>query len=351
MGGAEIQASPIYVDASNRRKTGMERNKTTVSGFLVGVIICASMACGSDFASEVVSYKGPFGTSLYDDPNSVLGKPTRWVYDFYGSDDVVACSLVFPAHFVDPNGQRLICTIGTNDINDINESAEIVVKFDHRVGDDPGNPYGIDFIVFGNSFFGGETDANVLPGEDMDEFILTNPATVLNEPVLVSVAQYPDGPWYTFHDGPYADSLFPTNAFAWDSNTKQWGEEQNWLRPVEPNLTLADFDGLSAADAIALYQGSAGGTGFDLKYLAEEDYSALAYDPNTHHKWIQYIKVQYLPGAEDAGEIDAFADVSGGCGDYKHPYPKGDINRDCIVNLADFAVVAENWLECTYECE
>jgi hypothetical protein len=35
------------------------------------------------------------------------------------------------------------------------------------------------------------------------------------------------------------------------------------------------------------------------------------------------------------------------CGDPNHPYPPGDINQDCNVNLLDLAVVALHWLECT----
>jgi hypothetical protein len=40
------------------------------------------------------------------------------------------------------------------------------------------------------------------------------------------------------------------------------------------------------------------------------------------------------------------------CGDYKHPYPSMDFNKDCRVNLADFALFAAHWMECTApECD
>lgn len=35
------------------------------------------------------------------------------------------------------------------------------------------------------------------------------------------------------------------------------------------------------------------------------------------------------------------------CGDPEHPYPTGDLNYDCRVNLADFSLLAANWLVCT----
>lgn len=40
------------------------------------------------------------------------------------------------------------------------------------------------------------------------------------------------------------------------------------------------------------------------------------------------------------------------CGDECHPYPSGDINKDCKVNFLDIAMVANSWLECTRpECD
>ncbi len=35
------------------------------------------------------------------------------------------------------------------------------------------------------------------------------------------------------------------------------------------------------------------------------------------------------------------------CGDQWHPYPVGDLNYDCHVDLLDFATFATHWLECT----
>ena len=35
------------------------------------------------------------------------------------------------------------------------------------------------------------------------------------------------------------------------------------------------------------------------------------------------------------------------CGDTEHPYPTGDLNQDCEVDLDDFAILAVHWMECT----
>ena len=32
------------------------------------------------------------------------------------------------------------------------------------------------------------------------------------------------------------------------------------------------------------------------------------------------------------------------CGEGDHPYPDGDIDRDCVVNIVDMAILASNWL-------
>jgi len=302
--------------------------------FAVGAVAWASDE--SDFASRLVSYRGPFGAYPYNDPNAVLGPPTRQVYDGW-EQAVFTPSLVYPAWNVTPDGRPTVLTLGLG--------GEVVVGFDHKVADDENNLYGIDFIVFSNSFFqraGGE----LTPTTDMNTVTLTVPASLNAEWLTVSVAQDPNGPWFTFPtDRAVAGDLFPTNPFSWDSDSKQWGEPLDFLRPVDPNLTLSDFSGLSVPDAIALYDGSAGGTGFDLQWLEPDDYAALRIDPASGRRWIQYVKLT----SEEWGELDAVADVAA-CGDYRHPFPPGDLNHDCRVDLADFAILAEHWLVCTWQC-
>lgn len=308
---------------------------------IVFLVVCLCLAASansydydaSDFASEIVDCNGSIGPFPYDDANSVLGKPTTLIKK--SAAEIFSCSLVYPAWNTAPDGGKLVVTLGGD--------AEIVVGFDHKVADDPCNPYGIDFIVFGNSNF--EATDWVEHGTNMDTFFLKNPTSVFSEWVAVSVAQRPDGPWYSFTEGPYADDVFPTNAFAWDSNSGDWGNELNWLKPVDPNMDVSDFDGLSVARAIELYDGSAGGTGFDLRWLEPGDYQALEIDPDSGRRWIRYIKVT----SDEFGEVDAFADVAC-CGDYRHPYPVGDINRDCRVDMKDLSLLGKYWLECTWDC-
>lgn len=301
-------------------------------------VFLSGLSAGSDFADTLISYKGPFGSYPYDQPGAVLGPPTSYVRDTGRNFPV---SLVYGAWNVTPEGGRTVLTLGPG--------SEVIVGFNHKVADDMNNPHGIDFIVFSNTFFERQwSGANdyLTPTTDMNSVYLMHPASINDEWVTVSVAQDPNGPWFTFPEGIVAGGLFPTQAFAWDNVNKQWGGPLDFLRPVDPALTLADFAGLSVPEAIALYDGSAGGAGFDLQWLDPNDYDALRIDPETGRRWIKYIKLT----SDEWGEVDAIADVAA-CGDYKHPFPPGDIDRDCRVDLADIAILAENWMTCTWNCD
>lgn len=253
--------------------------------FILAGIVMAAPALASPFATEVVSATGSFGGSPYDDPDSVLGKPTTWIKgsDVGGFD--MAASMAYPAWNTDPDGNKLITTI--------TPGAQITVTFDHDIVDDPLNPYGIDFNVFGNDLYWGS--GMVYADTDMDEYTISS-GYGWGTPGVVSVAQSMDGPWYTYENGPYFDTnTYPTQAFEWDSENDTWGEELDWTKPVNPNLDPPeDFAGLSVADVIDLYDGSAGGTGYD---LAESGF-----------EWIRYIRVE--SSGSNYVEVDGFADVA-----------------------------------------
>jgi len=52
-------------------------------------------------------------------------------------------------------------------------------------------------------------------------------------------------------------------------------------------------------------------------------------------------------GASDGGYMGArpVAPTGPVCGDAQHPYPTGDLDKDCYVNWADFGVFASHWLD------
>jgi hypothetical protein len=315
-------------------------------GVIIFAVFCLTAIChASDFAAIVISPAGPFGSGLYDDTNAVLGEPAGYIKGDINKR--FACSLVYGAFNTSwLDNKKTVVTLGPG--------RDMIIGFDHKVADDINNLYGIDFIVFGNNAFAKPGTWYLVCNTNMALVSLTNPAYLLNEePVVVSVAQDPNGPWYTFSDGPFADAdLFPTNSFAWEGSMTggdgctNWGEALDPLKPVDPNLEWEDFDGLVVDDAIALYDGSAGGTGFDLQKLDPNDFEKLKIDPRTGRRWIQYIKLS----STWAGEVDAVSDVAA-CGDYQHPIVSGDINQDCRVDLTDFMLMAENWKVCTWMCQ
>lgn len=252
---------------------------------LVGlaVLMLAGTAQADIFATELVDHSSSLdGSGLYNDPNDLLGKPATYCagWPATATDHI---SIVEPSW-------------GDGYITTFNEGDHAVVMFDHQVTDDANNPYGLDFIVYGNAFFVG--NGYVADNTDHTSYTLTGGA--FTENVLVSVSQ--DGlNWYTYENGSYGDNLFPTNPWVWDPDLyaatgNGWTDiENDYTLPVDPDLESSDFAGLSSYEAMLLYAGSAGGTGFD---LAESGYD-----------WIQYIKVEGVSGLA-GGEIDAFADVA-----------------------------------------
>jgi len=309
----------------------------------------------NDFAVEVISYKDG-DVSSHKDPCSALGRPAVDV-DYFGSNRPVV-----PVYAAWEQDQ----------VVKVNSEGLLVLKFSHKVADDENNPYGIDFIVFGNAF-------QRIGGGVSWEY--QHPATVIirtddvyAEPGLVSVSQ--DGvSWYSYVDPnlPRADTFAPTLGRMYDPNNavdaytgwdnQWWAEVTNPTVPLDPNLTAEDFVGKTIAQVCEIYGRSAGGTGFDLHDLAPQDYAALAEDQQTGRKWIQYVKVEYTGSILYETEVDAVADVSC-CGDYRHPFVGGDFNHDCRVNFTDFAglasrwvdenglfALAANWLTCNWECD
>ena len=254
--------------------------KTALLG--MALLMAAGSSQASFFATELVDWSASLNSSgWYNNPENLLGKPTTMIAAWGGGTSHV--SIVEP-----PYGQNTLTTFNLGDW--------AVVKFPEPVWDNPSNPYGLDFIVYGNAFFAG-SGGFVSDTTDHRTFDITG--GLFAEPTKISVS--PDGiDWYTYDGGHYADSYYPTNPWVWDPDLwdatgNGWTDVENdYFKPVNPALTAADFAGTSY-NAMLLYEGSAGGTGFD---LAESGF-----------EWIQYVKVEGLSGFA-GGEIDAFAAVA-----------------------------------------
>jgi hypothetical protein len=286
----------------------------------------------NDFAAEVVSYVEGTGAdpdyleplNRFNDPNNALGRPT---IDTTGDNWNIQTSSITPVVSV-YGAFRYFELVA------VGNGGELVVKFNHAVADDINNPYGIDLIVFGNAQ---QNTGLFWKNGDPTSFNITG-SSVIEEPGMVSVSQ--DGlAWYNFdpNTSPTADTFAPTLGRTFDPNNADtsigawnqwWGEPTDATLPIDPNITSYDILGLTVAGAAELYGASAGGTGFDLADVGLD--------------WIQYVK--FTGNDYVTPDIDAVSDVAA-CGDYKHPFPTGDVNQDCIVDVFDILLLAENWLD------
>jgi len=254
----------------------------------------------SAYAVSIVAAQGPFGASPYNDTNCVLGAPATRFYESVSKPKTRVKMIEAAYNYSVANGvtNKLIITLNTG--------SSIVARFDHPVYDNPANPYGIDFQVFGNAFYSVTSGGFSSDTANMNNFIIGS--GVFSEPTKVSVSPGYTGlpgesdadpstwPWYRYDSGPYGDSAFPTHAYKWNRTGTNWTEELlDFTKPVNPMMsTRFSAGGLPAPDGIELYNGSGGGTGFDLK---TSGFAA-----------IQYIKVEGLSGFS-GGEIDAFSVV------------------------------------------
>jgi hypothetical protein len=269
-------------------------------------LVGALSVSASPFATEIIRATGPFGPAPYHDPNVVLGAPATWFHDpfamFSGGATNRRVKLVEPAFHHSPTNTG---ALGTNLILTLNAGSEIIVRFAQPLSNHPAHPYSVDLLVFGNSFY----SPNRFINETTDLATCVLNGTIFTEPLKVSVspgftgqngevANDPDTwPWYRYDNGPYADSIFPTQAHHWNRATTNWSDElMDFTKPVNPAMqSIISAGGLTAADAIDLYAGAGGGAGFD---LGESGFA-----------WIQYVKVEGIDPDFSVGEVDALAAV------------------------------------------
>ena len=241
----------------------------------------------------------------YGNPANALGGPSRSVPGWNGPD--------YPATPAAPawGGGRLVSLDSAREEDDA--CGSITVEFDHDVADDPRNPFGLDFIVFGNALhtLGGGSSFN---GVADPATVVFNTGSVAAERGLVEASA--DGTnWFAFADGPWADDFAPTMSHLYDPENpdpslfgksaytnRWWGAPSDATRPVDPAVSSADFKGRSLADYARLYDGSAGGTGFDIS----------AFDlprDSLGRKFIRFVRITTLD-PDAITEVDAVSDVA-----------------------------------------
>lgn len=233
---------------------------------LLGVAGLVSVANASDFATSVTEYVQGVGVSVgSDDPSAAIGSPTR----FTGSQ------IGFPGAVTPFNP-----SFDPGECVSIGRGGSLTLAFDHDVLDDANNPFGLDLIVFGNSFF-------------WDPINFTATAQALSSDGGV-ISLSADGQTWVTAPG-MADGLFPTLAYL-DQTDPFGGPAGNVLsdftRPVNPNLS---WQGADLAAIIAGYDGSGGGWGIDIGALGLSS--------------VRYVRITNASNANLIPEIDAISDV------------------------------------------
>lgn len=238
-----------------------------VAALSVFTPFCGAANAADPWADRVVSFTpGVGGAAGYDNPATALGSPTRITGEAVGFPGPVT---PFAAAFE------------SDELVSIGRGGSLTVAFDEPVYDSPDNPFGIDLLIFGNSFyFDVSSDFSGLAGP------------VAAEGGLVEVSA--DGVnWFSLQGA--ADGAFPTLAYAdlagpYDSNPGS--SPTDFTRPVNPAF---DATGLTFAQIVAGYQGSGGGSGFDIA--------------STGLSSISFVRVSNPVNAAGTPEIDGFAAV------------------------------------------
>lgn len=271
----------------------------------------------SPFGVEVIGCETGATHPWFSNPENVLGAPARFVNLYSGSMGGVSSDSY--GGVVNPVVPAYAYGLHLSLISEDDENpGYVTIAFDHDVEDDPDNPFGVDFIVFGNSGCTKSTQTGMTALDDPANCTLSGGG--FPEYALVEVAQNSNGPWYTSDTWKTADNFAPTLGHRYDpdnANTNLyegnlwWGEETDATFPVDPSVDFSDCAGLTLAELCQRYNGSAGGTGYDLAEVDGLPVNAKG------RKWFRYVRISSAEAENDEGdygftepEVDAVSDVA-----------------------------------------
>jgi hypothetical protein len=237
-----------------------------------GLMVC-NAAIGQ-FASQVISYSPGTGfTAGFTNPAAVLGEPSRVTPGPYGGP-------------VDPFDPPYL----SSQLVSIGAGGSLTVRFDRPVINHPQNPFGVDFIVFGNSGFI-ITNAYDPVTFDWIGTPATDGSLFGNNSGQTRVSVSADGEKFYALDpalAPTVDGLLPTDGSG------------SFHQPAFPGLRQSDFAGLTMDEIRVLYGGSAGGSGYDISWARDGAGRPVRLGA------IQYVRIEVLSGKS---EVDGIAAV------------------------------------------
>jgi len=229
------------------------------------VLVVFPLPSSAQFAGSVVSYTSGSGVgSGYNDPTHSLGSPTT----FIGYQDTDP----FNPPFL---GEHLVS---------VGAGGSLTVQFSSPILNDPGHLFGLDFNIFGNTGF-------VITNGDYSGGGITDGSLFSHNTGATRVWVSADNLNYYLLNpsfAPVVDGLAPTDAAG------------DFTRSINPVLTQNDFAGRGLPGIRSLYDGSGGGTGYDISWAQDSS------GANVFLSSISYVRVDVLTGKS---EIDALVAV------------------------------------------
>lgn len=234
--------------------------------FSLTIALATAPVAFAQYASSVVSYNAGTGAaSGYNHPETALGEPSRVTVDTFGGP-------------VDPFDPAYL----NSQVVSIGVGGSLTLQMAAPIQNDPSHPFGMDFVVYGNSgfnfkdFLAGTTDGTLFGSDAISTRVSVSADNVQYYTLDVVAA-------------PKLEAYFPTDG------SGLFGQ------PVNPALAnAAAFDGKTLDGIRALYAGSAGGAGYDISWARDG-----ANNP-VNLSQISYIKLEVLSGK---AEIDGVAAV------------------------------------------
>jgi hypothetical protein len=277
------------------------------------------------WADSVISYnEGVGGNVGYNIPETSIGEPSR----FTGEN-------IWPG-VVSPFNPPWL----GNEIVSIGAGGSLVVSFDEPVLDDSANPWGIDFLIFGNTGCVDNSYPNGIVG-----------GIFSNDDGMIEVSQN-GKQWYPITTV-LSDSLWPTRGYI-DSqpyDAVEGTQPSDFTLPVDPRLTLDDVMNLDNDALISLYRTSGGGTPVDISETGLNEISFVRITVDALSKLSPEIDGFSDVTAQLAGDVDmnGVVDVNdllaliGSFGELEVGGELADFNGDFIVDVTDLLVVIGNW--------
>ncbi len=218
-----------------------------------------SVSARAQFAGSVLSYDSGTGFAAgFTNTSSALGAPALG-------------SKVTP--FAPPSSKSQLLSIGAG--------GEVTLQMDTPILNNPADPFGLNFIVFANSFF--------VQNGGSGQTATTSGALFFHAASTLVQVSPDDLNWYTLNPvlAPQPGQWFPT-----------YGAGDPQL-PVDPALANVNFAGMTLGQVESLYGGSAGGTGFSLSWAQDSGGN------NVDLASADYVRIEVQSGVLDMDAISA----------------------------------------------